>query len=199
MIDLAEATFPHSRDLNPAPPRIYWMHGRMLLYQGKAHEAEEEARQGLARNPDQFKLMSYLGDFLYYQGKMDEAERVLKRSIELRGRAAAPEAPVFLAFIQASRGQRDQIDPLVFHYKPEDMVDGDFAEWVGAVYAILGDKQPALTWLRRTVQLGNHNYPWFQRDRNWDKLRPEPEFQQIMREVEGYWNHYNDLFGHSPF
>src|SRR5207253_152806 len=128
LIDLAEAAFRHSRDLNPAPPRIYWMHGRMLLYQGKAHEAEEEARQGLARNPDQFKLMSYLGDFLYYQGKMDEAERVLKRSIELRGRAAAPEAPVFLAFIQASRGQRDQIDPLVFHYKPEDMVDGDFAE-----------------------------------------------------------------------
>src|SRR5207302_5999385 len=54
LIDLAEATFRHSRDLNPAPPRIYWMHGRMLLYQGKAHEAEEEARQGLARNPDQF-------------------------------------------------------------------------------------------------------------------------------------------------
>ena len=84
-------------------------------------------------------------------------------------------------------------------YKPEDMVDGDFAEWVGAVYAILGDRQPALTWLRRTVQLGNHSYPWFQRDRNWDKLRTDAEFQQIMREVEGYWNHYNDLFGHSPF
>ena len=199
LIDLAEAAFRHSRDLNPAPPRIYWMHGRMLLYQGKAHDAEEEARQGLARNPDQFKLMGYLGDFLYYQGKMDEADRVLKRSIELRGRAATPEAPVFLAFIQASRGQRDQIDPEVFHYKPEDIVDGDYAEWVGAVYALLGEKQPALAWLRRAVQLGNHNYPWFQRDKNWDKIRPDPEFQQIMREVEGYWKNYNDLFGHSPF
>jgi predicted Zn-dependent protease len=87
------------------------------LYQGKAHEAEEEARQGLARNPDQFKLMGYLGEFLYYQGKIHEADRVLKRSIELRGRAAAPEAPVFLAFVQASRGQRDQIDPALLHYK----------------------------------------------------------------------------------
>jgi serine/threonine protein kinase/TolB-like protein/Flp pilus assembly protein TadD len=199
LIDLAEAAFRHSRDLNPAPPRIYWMHGRMLLYQGKAHEAEVEARQGLARNPDQFKLMGYLGDFLYYQGKMDEAEQVLKRSIELRGPGNGTEPGVFMAFVQASRGHRDQIDPVLLRYKPEDIVDGDFAEWVGAVYALLGEKQPALTWLRRAVQLGNHNYPWFQRDKNWDKLRGDPEFQQIMREVEGYWKHYNDLFGHSPF
>ncbi len=199
LIDLAEAAFRHSRDLNPAPPRIYWMHGRMLLYQGKAHEAEEEARQGLARNPDQFKLMGYLGDFLYYQGKMDEAEQVLRHSIQLRGAAAVPEPPVFLAFVEASRGRRDQIDPVLLRYKPEDIVDGDFTEWVGAVYALLGDKQPALAWLRRTVQLGNHNYPWFQRDKNWDKLRADPEFQQIMREVEGYWKRYNELFGRSSF
>jgi serine/threonine protein kinase/Tfp pilus assembly protein PilF len=199
LIDLAEAAFRHSRDLNPAPPRIYWMHGRMLLYQGKAHEAEEEARQGLARNPDQFKLMGYLGDFLYYQGKIDEAEQVLRRSLELRGPTGEPEPGVFLAFVQASRGRRDQINPMLFQYKPEEIVDGDFAEWVGAVYALLGDKQPALAWLRRAVQLGNHNYPWFERDKNWDKLRADPEFQKIMREVEGYWKHYNELFGHSPF
>ena len=92
---------------------------------------------------------------------MDEAEQVLKRSIELRGRTAAPESPVFLVFVQASRGRRNQIDPALFQYRPEGIVDGDFAEWVGAVYALLGEKQPALTWLRRAVQLGNHNYPWF--------------------------------------
>src|ERR1700682_3996544 len=42
LIDLAEAAFRRSRDLNPTPAQIAWMHGRMLLYQGKAHEAEEE-------------------------------------------------------------------------------------------------------------------------------------------------------------
>ncbi len=48
-----------------------------------------------------------------------------------------------------------------------------------------------------TVQLGNHNYPWFQRDKNWDKLRSDPEFQRIMHEVEGYWKHYQELFAHT--
>ena len=196
LLDMAEAAFRHSLDLNPSPPRIYWMHGRMLLYLGKAHEAEEEARRGLARHPDQFKLMSFLGDFLYYQGKMDEAERETKRAVELAGTGSDPEPSILLAFVQASRGQRDQIDPS-FSDKPEDVVDGDLAEWIGAVYALLGDKRPALAWLRRTVQLGNHNYPWFQRDKNWDKLRGDPEFQEIMREVEAYWRQYQQQFAHT--
>jgi hypothetical protein len=58
----------------------------------------------------------------------------------------------------------------------------------------LGEKQPALAWLRRSVQLGNHNYPWYQRDKNWDKLRADPEFQKILREVEGYWTTYRQQF-----
>jgi len=177
LIDMAEAAFRRSRDMNPSPPRIYWMHGRMLLYQGKAHEAEEESRRALARHPDQFKLMSFLGDFVYYQGKTDEAEQILKRALELRGPQGDEEPLVIMAFVQASRGRRDRIDPTIFRYKPEEVVDGDLAEWLGSVYALLGEKEPALAFLRRTVELGNHNYPWFQRDKNWDKLRNVPSFK----------------------
>ncbi len=172
------------------------MHGRMLLYQGKAHDAEVEVRQALARYPDQFKLLAFLGDFLYYQGKNEEAERVLDRASQLSGPRGEDEPWVISAFISASRGERDRIDPRIFRYRPEEVVDGDLAEWIGAVYALLGEKQPALAWLRRAVQVGNHNFPWFQRDKNWDKLRGDAEFQRIMLEVEGYWKHYNELFGH---
>jgi eukaryotic-like serine/threonine-protein kinase len=196
-LDLAEAAFRHSRDANPAPARIYWMHGRMLLYQGKAYEAEQEVRQALLRNPDQFKLLSFLGNFLYYQGKTAEAERVLKRALEIRGPTGDPEPDVMMGFVQASLGHRDRIAPNLLNFKPEDTIDGDLAEWIGAIHALLGDRNDAIAWLRRTVQLGNHNYPWFQRDKNWDKLRSDSEFQQIMHEVEGYWNHYNDLYGHA--
>jgi hypothetical protein len=137
-----------------------------------------------------------LGDFLYYQGKTEEAERVLDRASQLSGPRGEDEPRVISAFIFGSRGERDRIDPSIFRYRPEEVVDGDLAEWIGAVYALLGEKQPALAWLRRAVQVGNHNFPWFQRDKNWDKLRGDAEFQRIMLEVEGYWKHYNELFGH---
>jgi serine/threonine protein kinase/TolB-like protein/Tfp pilus assembly protein PilF len=197
LIDLAEAGFRRSRDLNPTPAQVYWMHGRMLLYQGRAHDAEVEVRQALARYPDQFKLLTYLGDFLYYQGETDEAQQVLDRALQAQGPQGEEEPMVYSAMVYASRGQRDRIDPRLFQYKPEDVVDGDLAEWIGAVYALLSEKQPALAWLRRAVQVGNHNYPWFHRDKNWDKLRGDAEFQRIMLEVEGYWKHYNELFGHA--
>ena len=196
LIDLAEAAFRRDRDLDPTPPQPYWMHGRMLLYQGKAHEAEEEVRRALERYPDQFKLLTFLGDFLYYQGKTDEAEQVLERASKLAGTQADVEPAVFSAIVHASRGDREHIDPRIFRYKPEEVVDGDLAEWIGAVYALLGEKEPALAWLRRAIQVGNHNYPWFQRDKNWDKLRGDAEFQHIMLDVEGYWKHYNELVLH---
>ena len=195
LIDLAEAAFRRDRDLDPTPPQPYWMHGRMLLYQGKAHEAEDEVRRALERYPDQFKLLTFLGDFLYYQGKTEEAEQVLDRALKLAGAQADEEPMVFSAIVHASRGERDRIDPRIFRYKPEEVVDGDLAEWIGAVYALLGEKRPALAWLRRAVQLGDHNFPWFQRDKNWDKLRGDVEFQRILGEVEGYWKHYDALFG----
>jgi eukaryotic-like serine/threonine-protein kinase len=198
LTDLAESAFRRGRDLDPTPAQAYWMHGRMLLYQGRAQEAEEEVRRALERYPDQFKLLSLLGYFLYYQGKTDEAEKVLERASKLAGTATDDEPKVFLAMLHASRGARDRIDPRILRYKPEEVVDGDLAEWIGSVYALLGEKQPALAWLKRAVQVGDHNFPWFQRDKNWDKLRGDPEFQRIMLEVEGHWKHYNELFGHQP-
>jgi serine/threonine protein kinase/tetratricopeptide (TPR) repeat protein len=197
LTDQAEAAFRRGRDLDPTPAQAYWMHGRMLLYQGKPNEAEQEVRRALERYPDQYKLLTLLGVFLYYQGKSEEAVQVLNRAVRLSGPQAEEEPMVMSAIVLASRGERDKIDPRVFRYKPEDVVDGDLAEWIGATYALLGEKEPALAWLRQAVRRGDHNFPWYQRDKNWDKLRGDPDFQRIMSEVEGYWKHYVQLFGPS--
>ena len=169
----------------------------MLLYQGKTHEAEEEVHRALDRYPDQFKLLTVYAYLLYYEDKMDEAQQTLERASRLKGAEDEDQTWVFSAMLHAARGERDKIDPRMFRYKPEEVLDGDLAEWIGSAYALLGDKEPALTWLKRAVRVGDHNFPWFQRDKNWDKLRGDPEFQRIMSEVEGYWKHYNELFGQS--
>ena len=195
LTDPAEAAWHRARDLDPSPAQAYWMHGRMLLYQGHADQSEQEVRRALARYPDQFKLLTFLGYFLYYEGKTDEAEQVLARALNASGAQGSDEPIVVAAIVYASRGERGKIDPRIFRYKPEEILDGDMAEWIGAIYALLGEKDPALAFLRQAVRRGNHNYPWFQRDKSWDKMRGDPEFQRIMSEVEGYWRHYGELFG----
>ena len=197
--DFAERAYRRSLELDPTTPRIYWMHSRMLLYLGKVQEAEQGVRQALAIHPDQFKEMAYLGEFLYYQGRTEEAEPILRRAVEL-GRDSGDEAAVLMsAFLYAARGQRDKIDPNLFREKPENVADGDRAYWIGSVYALLGDKAQAFAWLRRAIDLGNHNYPWFARDKNWDKLRGDRDYERMLAEIRNYADKYRQEFSASSF
>jgi tetratricopeptide (TPR) repeat protein len=192
--DAAEQAYRRSEELNPTTPRIYWMHSRMLLYQGRTEEAEREMRQALAAHPGHFKVMAFLGNFLYYENRLDEAENELSRAVEL-GKSSGDEATAVLAaFVYASRGQREKIDAKIFAYRPENVIDGDMAEWLTGVHSLLGDKPQALLWFRRTVELGNHNYPWFRRDKNYANLRGDPEFQRLMSVVETHWKEYQRAY-----
>jgi tetratricopeptide (TPR) repeat protein len=196
--DLAEQAYRRVTELNPTPPQPHWMHARMLLYAGKPHEAEEEMRQVVAKNPGQFKALTYLGAVLYYQGKLDEAEPHLDRAV-LLARDSGDDTPrMMAAFLYASRGQREKIDPRLLQYRPEQLIDGDAAYWLGGIYALLGDRQHALDWLKRTAALGDVNHPWFERDKNYDSLRADPEYQAIMADIRQRWEAYKSEFGAAP-
>ena len=56
-----------------------------------------------------------------------------------------------------------------------------------------------LAWLRRAIDLGNHNYPWFVRDKNWDKLRGDREYERMLAEIRNYADKYRQEFGSSSF
>jgi len=102
---------------------------------------------------------------------------------------------VLAAFLYASQGQRTRIDPAVFGVMPGQVFDGDRAYWNAGIYALLGNRDQAITWLRRAVALGNHNYPWFQRDKNFNSLRNDPEYQRIMEDVRGHLAEYRQAVG----
>ena len=192
--ELAEQGYSRVVELNPIPPQPHWMHARMLLYLGRMPEAEKEMRETVARNPDQFKAMAYLGGLLYYEGKLDEAESMLERAVQFSGQSDDYTAGIMAGFLYASRHQREKIDPRIFKISPARVIDGDQAYWTGGIYALLGDRQHALEWLKRTVALGTVNFPWFQRDKNYDSLRSDPAYQAIMANVRERWQSYKKEF-----
>jgi tetratricopeptide (TPR) repeat protein len=193
--ELAEQCVRRCRELNPTSPRLHWMHGRFLLYLGRTQEAERVMRETVAAVPDQHKALAYLGKFLYYQGKLGEAEEVLARAHAAAGVGADPIVDHMSGYLAAAQGQRDRVDPAILALRPEEVFDGDIAYGLGGIRALLGDKTEALAWLRRAVDIGNHNYPWFQRDKNYDALRGDPEYQAILAEVRRHWEEYRELFG----
>lgn len=180
--------------LNTTALQPHWMLARMLLYCGKADEAEQELQPVVTKNPDQFKALAYYGSILYYEGKLGEAESSLDRAVQ-RAHDSGDQTPEMLAaFLYASRHEREKIDPRLFESRPEQVIDGDAAYWLGGIYALLGDKQHALIWLKRTVALGDMNYPWFQRDKNYESLRGDPEYQAILADVRQRWEAYKKEF-----
>jgi len=192
--ELSADAYSRLMNMNPTLSQPHWMRARMLLYGGKAAEAEEELRQFVATRPDQFKALAYFGGILYYEGKLDEAQPYLDRAVVL-GRDSGDDAPPLMAaFLYASRHQREKIDPKVFEQRPEQTIDGDSAYWTGGVYALFGDRQQAIVWLKRTVALGDLNYPWFARDKNYDSLRSDVEYQSIMAGVQQRWEAHKKEF-----
>jgi eukaryotic-like serine/threonine-protein kinase len=193
--DISEQAYRRIIALNSTALQPRWMVARMLLYQGKVDEAAQEMQQLVEKNPDHYKALAYYGMMLYYQGKLDEAETVLQRAVQREGDSGDETAEFMVDFVYASRGQREKISPKMLLRKSEQIIDGDGAYWTAGAYALLGDKPHALAWLRRTVALGDVNYPSFQRDKNFDSLRSDPEYQSIMDSVRQRWEAYKSEFG----
>jgi eukaryotic-like serine/threonine-protein kinase len=192
--DLSEQGYKHLSQLNPTLLQPRWMHARMLTYLGRTAEAEQELRQLVAQNPDHYKATAYLGMVLYYAGKLDEAQTYLDRGVALAPKTG-DDAPQMLAgFLYASRGEREEIDPQLFKYRPQDLIDGDSVYWMGGIYALLGERDKAIEFFKRTVELGGVNYPWFERDKNYDKVRNDPEYQALLAKAKEKWQGYKDEF-----
>jgi TolB-like protein/Flp pilus assembly protein TadD/predicted Ser/Thr protein kinase len=192
LVELAEESYNRAQRLNPTSRRLRWMHARMLLYLGRTHEATAEMT--FARTTGHAKAQAHLGKFLYYEGRMEEAERVFATALRHNEALQEPAIPILAAYLYASRGERQRIDPAVFAPGPEESFDGDQTYWLAGVFALLGEQDRALAWLRRAVELGNHNYPWFSRDRNFDQLRGHPEYEEILGMVRREWERYRRLF-----
>ena len=193
--DMAVDAYRKLVALNTTALQPHWMLARMLLYSGNADEAERALRPVVEQNPDHFKALAYYSMILYYQGRLDEAEKYVNAAL-LKQRDPGDQVPDLLAgFIYASRHQREKIDRKLFEARPDQVADGDSAYWTAGIYALLGDKARALEWLRRTVELGDVNYPWFQRDKNFDSLRSDPDYQAIMNQARQRWEAYRNEFG----
>jgi serine/threonine protein kinase/Flp pilus assembly protein TadD len=192
--ELSEQAYKRLTEMNPTLLQPHWMYARMLLYSGKTQQADQEMRQLVQKNPDQFKALAYFGGVLYYEGKLDEAQPIFERSLQLAGNTSDGTAQMMAGFLYASQNQRQKIDPTLLRYRPDQITDGDGAYWIGGIHALLGEKQLALAWLKRTVAQGDLNYPWFERDKNYDSLRSDPEYQAIMADVRQRWQAYKNEF-----
>jgi hypothetical protein len=69
LTSMAEPCYRRVVELNPIPPQPHWMHARMLKYVEKMDKAEQEMREVIAKNPDQYKALAYFGCQLWKESR----------------------------------------------------------------------------------------------------------------------------------
>jgi hypothetical protein len=65
--------------------------------------------------------------------------------------------------------------------------DQDVAYRLSTVYALANRADEAIAWLERSISMGNENYPWVAGNPNWEGLRDEPRFKEILEDLKSRW------------
>ncbi len=100
------------------------------------------------------------------------------------------ETGALVAVLLAAKGDRDAAREKIARLQLKaDNVAGlshphHAQYYIGAAYALLGDTRQAVSWLKKASREGLPCFPLFERDRNLDGLRQDPEFAAFMQELK---------------
>ncbi|HJQ31983.1 MAG TPA: tetratricopeptide repeat protein [Pyrinomonadaceae bacterium] len=156
---------------------------RVFMYQHRHDDALLELEQGARVEPNHPLIRTFQAVVLGRRGDSAEAVRVLRDVLEehptMDGiRPLLAQQLVKLGDTQAAREQLNE------RVRDAADADHDIAYWLATAHAMLGDRDDALNWLERAVELGNENKTWFESDPNWEPLRDDPRFVSLMRRIE---------------
>ena len=176
----ARRSFDRMVRLNPAERVVVsYNRARLLTYQGRYDDAFAELDQGAALEPDHPLIKTFRARALYYEGEPVKAAEILEQVLEQQPQLDGIR-PIYATFLSALGFNDEARAQLTEEVIGTADTDHDVAYWLASAYALEGEREPALRWLRRAIALGNENKPWFERDKNWDELRSDPEYQRII-------------------
>ena len=143
--------------------------------------ASQECRSAMELNPDYFMLHYILGRCYARLDMNAEAIAQLKPKTFAPGEVPLMDAALGLAYSVAGKPQQTKKIVEGFHalvkkrYIP--------ATYFGMLYAGIGDKELALTWLEKAYEERADGLTWLNVDPMLDDLKPNPRFQALLRKI----------------
>jgi eukaryotic-like serine/threonine-protein kinase len=181
--DRALRSFERMIRLNPAERVVAsYNRGRIYMYLGRYNDALIEFDKGAEIEPDHPLIRTFRAQTLYYRGEPTKAAEILEEVLEQHPQLDGIR-PIYASFLSVLGFNEEARAQLTEEVKKTADTDHDVAYWLASAYAMEGQRDEALRWLRRAIQLGNENRPWFERNPQWDALRDDPEYQQILNSI----------------
>jgi serine/threonine protein kinase/tetratricopeptide (TPR) repeat protein len=170
--------------LNPAERVVVsYNRARIFMYQRRFEDALLELDQGAAMEPDHPLIKTFRGRVLYYRGEVETATKLLEEVVEKNPRLDGVR-PIYAICLSALGRHEEARAQLTEQVKDVAAADHDISYWLASVYALENERDLAFEWLERAIALGNENKTWFESDPNWQRLRDDPRFQELMQKIE---------------
>jgi TolB-like protein/tetratricopeptide (TPR) repeat protein/tRNA A-37 threonylcarbamoyl transferase component Bud32 len=170
-------------ELDPLSPLSQCMPGWLAALEGRLDDALQPYFRMMELAPSNPMGQMFYGWALGWAGRTKEA-------IEQLGTITHP---VFGAFCRFSRYALQQdVEAARAAFTPEMAVAATQVEFLarqaGEAFALIGDTERAVQWLRSSTELGFINFPFLaEHDRNLERIRETPEFQSYLAEVKERW------------
>lgn len=176
--------FDRMRRLSPAERVVAsYNRARIFTYQGRYDEALRELEEVSSTDRDHPLIKTFGAQVLFYRGEQVKAAEMLEQVLEQQPQLDGIR-PIYAQFLSALGFSDEAREQLTDEVKQTADTDHDVAYWLATAYAMESERDEALKWLRRAIELGNENKPWFERDKNWDSLREDPEYQEIIGSIK---------------
>ena len=164
--------------LDPAA-HVVASYNRALVHIYMGHFDEALRQLDNAGEPDNPLVAAFRALISYYTGHTDDAASHMHQVVAKHPRLHGIRP--FMGMFLSAQGKHDEaLAELTNDVKRNGEVDSDIAYLIGSVYALEGNREEAFAWLKRAISLGNENLPCFQGDPNWDALRDDERFKQII-------------------
>ena len=164
-------------------PRVYNLRARVHLYQQRPEAARVEIDRGLSVAPAHTLLRTTDAVWHLRHGDLGDAVKRLESVVADDPLLRLAHPTLAIAAHRAgdpSRAETLMTDELL----ALAAADCEMAYRVGTYFAVAGNAEAALHWLRTAVHLGNHNAPWLLANPDWAALREtDAGVRETLREV----------------
>ena len=178
--------FGNALALNPSNAPVTLSKAMILIGLGRYDEAEIEIDRIIRIYPNDRHYFTFKALAKYYQGDLQSAKNLVKLGLEAED--YRPLAHAIGAMIHA---KEQNFDPVIYdletNIKPYVGTDASLATAVAAVYALIEQNGSALHWLNKAVEMGYREYPWIVNDPNFDGLKTDQRFQELMANLKTKW------------
>lgn len=158
---------------------LYFQRGWLREYIGKIDEAIEDYTMSVTLEPNFAKGYMCRGKLYLLEGDRKSANEDFRQTIQID---SIPEEADCSYFAYYFLGERDKAIETMDKVLEKDS-KANFYD-AACLYSLIGDKEKAISYLRKSLESGDRDFNHIKRDRDLDNIRSSAEYEALLDEYE---------------